>query len=109
VSNECLEKSRQPYPGSFACSWLLYAFYDRDAQTAKNKQEIKTELQVRVEQGARDNAAWIGPVNSAKVQIELCFFPSDQMTTRSLDSNHTPLRQIALDRLTVRIIFAAAA
>jgi hypothetical protein len=48
-------------------------------------------------------------VNPAKVQIELCFFASDQMTTRSLDSNPTPLRQIALDRLTVRIVFAAAA
>jgi hypothetical protein len=74
VSNECLEKSRQPYPGSFACSWLLYAFYDRELQTAK-KQEIKTELQVRAEHGARHNAAWIGPANSTKVQNRIVFFP----------------------------------
>jgi hypothetical protein len=74
VSNECLEKSRQPYPGPFACSWLLYAFYDRELQTAKKKQESKTELQIRAEHGARHNAASIGPVNPAKVQKSNCVF-----------------------------------
>jgi hypothetical protein len=69
-----LKSLANPTPGSSACSWLLYAFYDRDAQTAKKKQEIKTELQVRAEHGARHNAAWIGPVNPAKVQNRIMFF-----------------------------------
>jgi hypothetical protein len=96
-------------PSSFACSWLLYAFYDRELQTAKKQQEIKTELQIRAEHGARHNAAWIGPVNSAKVQNRIVFFTRDHMMTRSLDSNNTPLRQIAPGRLAACIGFAAAA
>jgi hypothetical protein len=53
---------------------LLYAFYDRDAQTAKKKQEIKTELQICVEQRATNNTTSIGPANSAKVQNRIVFF-----------------------------------
>jgi hypothetical protein len=44
-----------------------------------------------------------------RFKIESCFFASDHMTTRSLDSTATPLRQIAPGRLTARIGFAAAA
>jgi hypothetical protein len=44
-----------------------------------------------------------------RFKIGLRFFASDHMTTRSLNSNHTPLRQIAPSRLTARIGFAAAA
>jgi hypothetical protein len=101
VSNECLKKSHQPYPGSFACIWLLYAFYDRELQTAKKKQEIKTELQFRAEQARDTLPLWIGQVNPAKVQNRIAFFfASDDMTTRSLDRSYAPLRQIAPGHLT---------
>jgi hypothetical protein len=44
-----------------------------------------------------------------RFKIQLCFLASEHMATRSLNSYHAPLRQIALRRLTAGVGFAAAA
>jgi hypothetical protein len=92
---------------------LVVGYYTRFT-TENSKQQKKSNKSRRnckfaLSGDARDNATLIGLENPAKVQIGLCFFASDQMTTRSLDSDHTSLRQIAPGRLPARIAFAAAA
>jgi hypothetical protein len=53
---------------------VYYTRFTTENFKHQKKQEIKTELQVRAEHGARHNAAWIGPANSAKVQNRIVFF-----------------------------------
>jgi hypothetical protein len=103
----------QPYPGSFACSLLFYAYYDRELHTAKKLQEIKTELQICAERWRETQCCLDRSGESSKGSKSDCVFfraiERRRPTTRSLDSNNTPLRQIALGRLAVRIGFAATA
>jgi hypothetical protein len=69
-----LKSPANPTPVRSLVVRFLYAFYDSEFQSAKKTQESKTELQVGAEHRARHNAAWIGPVNPAKVQNRVVFF-----------------------------------
>jgi hypothetical protein len=71
---DALKSIAKTYPSSFACSLLFYAFYARDAQTAKKKQKIKTEFEFALRGGAREGDAWIGRGSPPKVQSDCNFF-----------------------------------
>jgi hypothetical protein len=45
----------------------------------KKSKKSRRNCKFALSGGARHNAAWIGPANPAKVQIELCFFPTIKM------------------------------
>jgi hypothetical protein len=71
-------KRFSPTPSRFFnCSLLSYAFYDRELQTAKNPQQIKTELHnLHAEWSLALGASVICPQNPREVQTNYDFFPA---------------------------------